>query len=34
MMQALRTRNRYRTVVGDVKSTSDFEIRVLDQPEP
>ena len=34
MMQALRTRKRYRTVVGDVKSTSDFEIRVLDQPEP
>lgn len=32
MMQALRTKKRYRTVVGDVKSTSDFEIRVLDQP--
>ena len=34
MMQALRTRKRYRTVVGDVKSNSDFEIRVLDQPKP
>ena len=31
MLQALRTRQRYRTVVGDVKGNSDFEIKVIDE---
>ena len=29
MLQALRTRKRFRTVVGDVKGTDNFELRVL-----
>ena len=29
MMQALRTRKRFRTVVGDVKSNENFELKVL-----
>ena len=34
MMQALRTRKRYRTVVGDAKNVSDFEVKVLDSQDP
>ena len=33
-MQALRTRKRYRTVVGDAKNVSDFEVKVLDSQDP
>jgi len=31
MMQALRTKQRFRTVVGDVKGTRDFEIKVIEE---
>ncbi len=31
MLQALRTKQRFRTVVGDVKGTRNFEIKVIDQ---
>ena len=31
MMQALRTRKRFRTVVGDVKGTENFELKVLQE---
>mgnify|MGYP001268259792 CR=1 FL=1 len=31
MMQALRTRKRFRTVVGDVKGNDNFELRVLQE---
>jgi hypothetical protein len=34
MMQALRTRQRYRTVVGDVKGVDEFEIKVLEEIRP
>jgi hypothetical protein len=34
MLQALRTKQRYRTVVGDVKGNSDFEIKVIDDGRP
>ena len=30
MLQALRTKQRFRTVVGDVKGTRDFEIKVIE----
>ena len=29
MMQALRTKKRFRTVVGDVKGADNFELKVL-----
>jgi len=32
MIQALRTRKRYKAVVGDAKNSEDFEIKVL-KPE-
>ena len=32
MIQALRTKKRYKAVVGDAKNSDDFEIRVL-KPE-
>ena len=31
MLQALRTKQRFRTVVGDVKGTRDFEIKVIEE---
>lgn len=31
MMQALRTRKRFRTVVGDVKGNDNFELKVLEE---
>ena len=31
MMQALRTKKRFRTVVGDVKGNDNFELRVLQE---
>jgi hypothetical protein len=31
MLQALRTRNRFRTVVGDVKGRENFELKVLQE---
>ena len=31
MVQALRTKQRFRTVVGDVKGTRDFEIKVIEE---
>ena len=31
MMQALRTRQRFRTVVGDVKGNDNFELKVLEE---
>ena len=34
MMQALRTRKRYRTVVGDAKNGTDFEVKVLESSKP
>ena len=33
LAQALRTRRRYRTVVGDVKGTESFEVKVLREDE-
>ena len=33
LVQALRTRRRYRTVVGDVKGTDSFEVEVLREDE-
>ena len=34
MMQALRTRKRYRTVVGDSRNGTDFEVKVLESSKP
>jgi hypothetical protein len=34
MIQALRTRKRYKAVVGDAKNTKDFEIKVLNPDQP
>lgn len=34
MIQALRTRKRYKAVVGDAKNTKDFEIKVLKPEQP
>ncbi len=34
MMQALRTRKRFRTVVGDVKGNDNFELKVLQEERP
>ncbi len=34
MLQALRTKQRYRTVVGDVKGNRDFEIKVIEDSNP
>ena len=34
MMQALRTRKRFRTVVGDVKGSENFELKVLEDERP
>ena len=34
MIQALRTKKRYKAVVGDAKNSDDFEIRVLKPQGP
>jgi len=34
MIQALRTRKRYKAVVGDAKNSKDFEIKVLKPDQP
>jgi hypothetical protein len=34
MIQALRTRKRYKAVVGDAKNSKDFEIKVLKPEQP
>jgi len=34
MMQALRTRKRFRTVVGDVRGSENFELKVLEDERP
>ena len=34
MIQALRTRKRYKAVVGDAKNSKDFEIQVLKPEQP
>ena len=34
MIQALRTKKRYRAVVGDAKDSKDFEIQVLNPQNP
>jgi len=34
MIQALRTRKRYKAIVGDAKNSKDFEIRVLEKGQP
>jgi hypothetical protein len=34
MIQALRTKKRYRAVVGDAKNSEDFEIQVLNPQNP
>ena len=31
LIQALRTKKRFRTVVGDAKTNSDFQIKVLEE---
>ena len=30
LIQALRTKKRFRTVVGDAKNNSDFQIKILE----
>jgi len=31
LIQALRTKKRFRTIVGDAKTNSDFQIKVLNE---
>ena len=31
MLQALKTRKRYKTVIGDVKDRENFQIKVLEE---